>query len=143
ASTTTPSAAPAATPAPSAVKAEGWGTLKGQVVFGSAAPDVPDLVEKGKAPKDPEVCAKDGPIKSERLLVDGTTKGVKNVLVYVPKPTAVNPDAKAAAAKAEVLFDQAKCIFEPHVLGVMAGAKITLKSSDPVNHNINAKLQKN
>src|SRR5205823_14313487 len=35
------------------------------------------------------------------------------------------------------------CVFKPHVLGVMTGAKITLKSSDPVNHNINAKLQRN
>ena len=80
------------------VKAEGWGTLKGQVVFGgdTAAPKV--LVEKGKAAKDPEVCAKDAPIVSERLVVDGATKGVKNVLVYIPKPTRVNHEAKKAAA---------------------------------------------
>src|SRR5262249_29997616 len=45
--------------------------------------------------------------------------------------------------KAEVLFDQKNCVFEPHVLGLLAGAKVTLKSSDPVNHNINAKLKSN
>lgn len=153
----TPAPATAATPVPAApapattaaaspaspVKAEGWGTLKGKIVFGSNAPASGDLVEKGKAPKDPEVCAKEGSIKSERLVVDATSKGVKYALVYLPKPTAVNDKAKAAASKADVIFDQAKCVFEPHVLGVMAGAKITLKSSDPVNHNVNAKLQKN
>lgn len=140
-----PAAAPAeAAPAAAApVKSEGWGTLKGQVVFGSNAPDISVLVEQGKAPKDPEVCAKDAPIKSERLVVDGETKGVRYALVFFPKPTAVHDDAKAAAGKAEVLFDQVKCVFEPHVLGVLAGATITLKSSDPVNHNVNAKLQKN
>jgi plastocyanin len=138
--------APAATsgtsaPATTPVKAEGWGTLKGQVVFGSNPPDQPDLVEKGKAPKDPETCAKIGPIKSERLVVDGATKGVKNVLVYLSKPTAVNDEAKAGASKAQVEFDQKNCVFEPHVLGVMTGAEIELKSSDPVNHNVNARLK--
>ena len=66
---------------------------------------------------------------------------MKNVLVYIPKPTSVNDEAKKAYAATPVLFDQEKCVFEPHVLGVMAGAPITLKSSDPVNHNINAKLK--
>lgn len=134
-------AAPAASAAP--VKAEGWGTLKGQIVFGGAPPEVPVLEEKGKAEKDPQYCAKDAPIKSERLVVDGATKGVKNVLVYIPKPTAVNDEAKSAKASTDIVFDQTKCVFEPHVLGMMVGSKVTLKSSDEVNHNVNAKLQKN
>ena len=134
-------AAPAASAAP--VKAEGWGTFKGQVVFGGNAPAVAILEEKGKAEKDPQYCAKDAPIKSERLVVDEATKGVKNVLVYIPKPTAVNEEAKSAKANTEIVFDQSKCIFEPHVLGMMVGSKVTLKSSDQVNHNVNAKLQKN
>ncbi len=76
-------------------------------------------------------------------MVDKDSKGVKFALVYLPKPTGVNDEAKANAAKAEVVFDQVKCVFEPHVLGVMAGDTIKLKSSDTVNHNVNAKLQKN
>lgn len=135
------SPSPAASPAPAGGKVEGWGTLKGQITFGSAAPDVPNLVEQGKAAKDPQICAKGAPIKSQRLVVDGATKGVKFALVYLPKPTAVSDDAKAGASKADVLFDQNGCVFEPHVLGVMAGGKITLKSSDPVNHNVNARLK--
>jgi plastocyanin len=132
------------TPAPAEnVKAEGWGTLKGQITFDSNPPAPKELVEKGKAPKDPQLCAKDEPIKSQRLVVDAATKGVKNVLVYIPKPTAVNPEAKDAASKAEIVFDQEKCVFEPHVLAVMTGATITLKNSDPVNHNINSKLVNN
>ena len=46
------------------------------------------LLAQGKAPKDPEVCAKEAPIPNERLVVDAASKGVKNVLVYIPKPTA-------------------------------------------------------
>jgi plastocyanin len=139
-------AAPAASSNPGTAgtaKAGGWGTLKGQVVFGSNPPPQEILFAKGQAPKDPTVCAKDAPVLSERLVVDSATKGVKNVLVFLSKPTAVNDEAKAAAAKAQVEFDQKNCVFEPHVLAVMAGAKIELKSSDPVNHNVNAKFKSN
>jgi len=125
------------------VKAEGWGTLKGTITFNGTAPNVTELVKKGQAPKDTDFCAKDEPIKSERLIVDAGSKGVKNVLVYLSKPTAVKPEAKDAAAKAEVIFDQEKCVFEPHVIALMNGAKVVLKNSDPVNHNVNSKLKNN
>ena len=78
---------------------------------------------------------------SERLVVDGGTKGVKNVLVYLNKPTSVSDEAKKAAAATNVVFDQNKCVFDPHVLAILANSTIALKSSDPVNHNINAKLK--
>lgn len=134
--------APAASSAASSpVKAEGFGTLKGQVVLSGDAPAVKLLFEKGKAPKDPEVCAKDGPMIDEKLIVDGGTKGVKNVLIYIPKPTSVSDDAKKAYTATPVLFDQDKCVFVPHVVGIMSGSAVTLKSSDPVNHNINARLK--
>ena len=119
----------------------GWGTFKGQVVFDGAPPAVPVLQEKGKAAKDPNVCAADGPILNERLVVDAATKGVKNVLVYFPRPSAVNEDAKKAVSGKSVMFDQKKCVFEPHVLGMTVGETVTLKSSDPLNHNVNIKLK--
>ncbi len=131
----------AAAAAPSGSAAGGWGTFKGRVVFdGSrAAPKV--LQDKGKAAKDPEICAVNGPIVSEQLVVDSASSGVKNVLVYFPRPTAVNDDAKKAMLAKNVNFDQQKCVFEPHVLGMMVGETVTLKSSDNVNHNVNVKLK--
>jgi plastocyanin len=138
----TSAAAPTATPT-AAVKADGWGTLKGQIKFGGdAAAFAPKVLqEQGKAAKDPDMCAVGGPIKSERLLIDDATKGVKNVLVYIPKPTAVNEEAKKAFESSTVEFDQKGCVFHPHVLGIMAGQQVTLKSSDPKNHNVNIKLK--
>ena len=53
----------------------------------------------------------------------------------------MNEDAKKAAAAAKIEFDQKGCVFEPHVLGLMAGVPVTLKSSDPTNHNVNVKLK--
>lgn len=132
---------PAAATAAAPVKAEGWGTLKGQVVLSGDPPAPKPLVEQGKAAKDPEVCAVGAPINSEHLVVDAGTKGVKNVLVYIPKPTNVNPEAEKAAKDAKIVFDQDKCVFEPHVLAALTGVPITLKSSDPVNHNVNIKLK--
>jgi plastocyanin len=142
ATATAPAAATSPTPT-AAVKAEGWGTLKGQVTFKGTPPPPKVLAPKGKADKDPQVCAKDAPIVSERLVVDDATKGVKNVLVYIPKPTAVNEEAKSNALTAQLIFDQEKCVFKPHVLSVMTGAKVELKNSDPVNHNINSRLKNN
>ncbi len=136
-------AAPAVAPTAAAESggAPGWGTFKGRVVFDGAVPSTKILQEKGKAEKDNTVCAVEAPIVSERLVVDEASKGVKNVLVYFPRPTAVNEDAKKALTGKTVTFDQTKCIFEPHVLGMMVGETVTLKSSDPVNHNVNVKLK--
>jgi hypothetical protein len=141
ASTAAPAGAAPAAASSAPVKAEGWGTLKGQVIFNGTAPTPKVLVEKGKADKNPEVCGKDASIISERLVVDPSTKGVKFALVYFPKPTAVNEEAKKAAAAVKVTFDQKGCIFEPHVLALMSDVPITLKSSDSANHNVNAKLK--
>ena len=81
------SPAPAAAPAKDAAVAPttagaapamagGWGTFKGQVVFGGSAPAQEVLFAKGQAAKDPTICGKDAPTLSERLIVDGATKGV-------------------------------------------------------------------
>ncbi len=135
-----PKTAEAAAPAATA-SVGGWGTLKGQIVFEGTPPPAKVLQEQGKAAKDPEVCAATAPIMSERLVLDAATKGVKNVLVYLPKPSAVNEDAKKALMGKTIEFDQKKCVFEPHVLGLMTGEKVVMKSSDPLNHNVNVKLK--
>ena len=139
--TTTSTAAPSSTAPAAAVKAEGWGTLKGRVVYGGDPPQPQVLQEKGKAVKNPELCAKDAPILSERLVVDSGTKGVKNAFVYLMRPTAVNEEAKKAAATSKVVFDQKGCVFFPHSLAVMTGVPVTIKSSDPVTHNTNVQLK--
>jgi len=135
-----PSNSPAAT---SGEKAEGWGTLKGQITLKGKPPAPKVLAPKGEANKDPQVCAKDAPILSERLVVDEASKGIKNVLVYFPKAKPINEEAKSNAQTAQIVFDQEKCIFVPHVLAVMAGVKVELKNSDPVSHNINSRLRMN
>jgi len=139
--TATPITAPTtSSPSTTTAKTEGWGTLKGRVVFDGDAP------ARAVISTDPEKAKACGvtEIKSERLVVDQASKGVKNAIVYIPKPNgAVNPEAKSAKASANVVFDQKKCVFEPHVLAIMTNTKLDIKSSDPVSHNINSKVQNN
>jgi len=134
--------APAPAPAAAATKAEGWGTLKGRVLFGGEPPAQKVLVAKGDpGAKDSKICAVEA-IPSQRLVVDKASKGVRYAVVYIPKPTAVKPEARDAALKKQVVFDQRNCTFDPHVLAVMKGEKVLLKQDDPgVSHNVHSKLQ--
>ena len=129
------SAAPAA-----ATNAEGWGTLKGRVIFDGDPPTPEILVAQGSDVKDAAICAAT-PIPSEKLVVDPETKGVRWALVYIPRPSAVNPDAEAAALAAEIDFDQLNCVFEPHVLAAMKGATVNIKSDDKAGHNVHSQLR--
>lgn len=144
---TTDAAKPAETAAAPAAAAptasDGFGTLKGKVVLEGGKPTLKFLVTKGDTNvKDANVCASDN-VVNEALEVDEATKGVKNVLVYIPKPTAVNPDAVKAVMEAKIVFDQKNCVFSPHVVGIMKGQSLEITSSDPVGHNVNAKMRAN
>ena len=78
---------------------------------------------------------------SERLVVDSSTRGVKNVFIYLLRPSAINPDAKKAAESAKPEFDQKGCIYVPHAMAVMVGETVKVKSSDDKPHNVNFQLR--
>lgn len=119
--------------------AEEPGSIKGRVVWGgSYAPIEKVLIEKGKAAKDPEVCAAAGSIVSQELEVDDATKGVANVIVYLVKPSGSNPEAAKALLKAhpQAVLDQKDCVFLPHVQAIYEGQELVIKTSDSVSHNV-------
>jgi hypothetical protein len=116
-----------------------YGTIKGRLVWGGPeAPKPKVLQEKGKAQKDPEVCARDESILSQQLVVDPKTKGVAYGFAYIPRPIGENPDAvKDLVAKhPQVELDQKNCEFRPHVIAVHQDQIVVFKSSDPTNHNM-------
>jgi hypothetical protein len=116
-----------------------FGTIKGRLVWdGGTPPPAKNLVEKGAAAKDPEVCAKNTAIASRELVVDPQTKGIRYAFAYLPKPTGMNPEAaKALVAKAaKVEIDQRNCEFLPYVTAIIKDQPLVLKSSDAINHNI-------
>ena len=115
------------------------GTIKGRLVWGGdQAPEAKDLIAKGKSEKDPGVCAKDAAIPDESLVVDPKTKGIKNAIVYLVKPTKDNPEAvKALVAKApQVEIDQQNCRFIPRSTVLHADQVVVFKATDQTNHNV-------
>jgi len=78
-------------------------------------------------------CGKINPNKvTTRHYVVGKDGGLANVFVYLK-------DAKAAPATGDSpMLDQAGCMYDPYVLGVVTGQKFKVKNSDSELHNVHA-----
>jgi hypothetical protein len=119
-------------------RAEGWGTLKGQVVWDG---DVPEPV-KLTVNKDEGHCLSKGPILKEENVVNPKNKGVRWTIVYLineegfNKDVPVHPSLKDIKNKV-VEVDQPCCKFEPHLLALREGQTLVVKNSSPIAHNVN------
>ncbi len=112
--------------------AQDYGNVTGQFVLKGAVPKL-DPVKLGE--KDLQICSPKTPLPENRLIVDGKTKGIANIFVYLKKaPRKIHPSLKASKQKT-VVFDQKNCRFEPHVLLVRTDQEVLVKSDDPINHN--------
>ena len=115
-----------------AVVGTGWATLKGKFTYEGDPPTMPPY----DVNKDQATCAPGGKAPSqEYLVVDGSTKGIANIVVYARDVSRVHDDA--APSEEGIEFDQKVCRFLTHVLGVSVNQPITLKNSDDVGHNTN------
>lgn len=108
----------------------GWGTLKGRFVF-AGTPGAPKPLV---ADKDTEVCSKGGMKLLDRsLLVDPSSKGLANVVVFARKASRV----KNPVPETPVVFDQKQCEFLSPVFAARVGQPVDVKNSDPIGHNTN------
>jgi len=110
---------PAAAPG---VAAQGKGTIAGKVVFKGS-------YTQGKLSigKDREVC---GDSKPDPTLLVGADNGLQNAVIQIT-------DLRQGESPArEVVLDQLKCEYVPHVLVIPTGAKVTIKNSDGILHNV-------
>ncbi len=122
-----------------AATGQGHGTIKGRLVWGGSQIPEPKVEEaQGKAKKDPEVCAKDGPILSKELVINPANKGVANGFAYLVRPKGSNPAALAELLKKspKVEIDQKGCEFLPHCVAINNQQLMIFKSSDPASHNV-------
>ena len=116
--------------ADAAVTGTGWGTLRGRFVFAGAPPQAKPLV----VDKDTEVCSVGGMKLLDRsVLVDASSKGLANVVVFARKTSRV----KTAAAEAPAVFDQKNCEFLSPVFAARVGQQVDVRNSDPIGHNTN------
>jgi hypothetical protein len=108
----------------------GWGTLKGRFTFAGTPGQPKALV----VDKDTEVCSMGGMKLLDRsLLVDGSTKGLANVVVFARKTSRV----KNPVSETPLVFDQKNCEFLSPVFAARVGQPVDVKNSDPIGHNTN------
>lgn len=108
----------------------GWATLKGRFIYDGDPPQMPLYPVN----KDEATCAPGGAAPpQEYLLVDGSSKGIANVAIYLRKASRVHESAQPSSES--VVFDQKACVFLTHVMAVTAGQPLELKNSDNVGHN--------
>ncbi len=113
-----------------AVGGTGWASLKGRFVFsGTPGEPMPLIVDKDTA-----VCSKDGmKLYDQSLRVDGSTKGLADVVVFVRKASRV----KDPVPSEQLVFDQKNCEFISPVFAARVGQPVDVRNSDPIGHNTN------
>lgn len=74
-----------------------------------------------------------GPVLTRHFVV-GEGSGLGNVYVYVK----AGLDGKTFPAPADkAVMDQKSCLYEPYVMGAVAGQTVEIRNSDPFLHNVN------
>lgn len=112
------------------VTGTGWGTLTGRFTYAGTPGDPQALV----VDKDLEVCGKAGMKLLDRaLLVDPSSKGVSNVVVFARKTARV----KNPVPDVPLVFDQKNCEFLAPVFAARVGQPVDVRNSDPIGHNTN------
>jgi plastocyanin len=106
--------------------AQNTGAISGNIFFKGTPPKRGVLDMSG----DP-VCA--GEHNEPVLAPDGKVNAngtLPNVFLYIESVPGNFPTPPAAT------LDQVGCMYEPHVLGVMAGQELLIVSKDPTTHNV-------
>lgn len=109
------------------------GAIVGIVKFDGDVPTAKIL----KVDKDEQTCGHENKL-SEELVVNGESRGIKNVVVSL-----VDIASGKKADITTVALDQKECLFSPHVLVVSAGASVDLLNSDNLMHNLHSWSIKN
>jgi plastocyanin len=134
----TPAAAPAAGGAAQTPDEANGATITGKVTLDGAKP-VMKAIDMSANP----VCMRAHPAAqlSEEVIV-GANGAIKDAFVWIKDGDAVTTKTWTVPA-ASATLDQNGCMYKPHVLGVMAGQNIDIKTSDATNHNIHPMPQVN
>jgi hypothetical protein len=111
------------------VEVPNGGVLTGTVRFAGPPPPVPPIAVN----KNRDVCGERVP--SEALVV-GPGGGVRGAVVMLEGVR------RGKRPQGEVLLDNRRCLFVPHVAATVAGGRVRVKNSDPILHNTHGFLGK-
>lgn len=110
------------------------GSVTITVKYDGNPPEVKPIPTNGK---DEDLCGKE--IANESLVVDASSKGIKNAVVDIP----VTKGKKFEAPKDPIVIDNAKCAFVPHVRVIGKRSRVAFENTDSKVHNVKANAQKN
>ena len=111
------------------------GSVQGTVVFDDAPPRLPTL----DMAADPACQAKHKGSVQARILELGPGKTMGNVFVQVKNA----PPANRPVPKEPVIIDQVGCLYQPRVVGVMAGQPLLFRNSDRLMHTVRSQSTTN
>jgi plastocyanin len=118
----------------------GKGTVTGKVRLTGKAPEMAML-------KNEPCCEGARPIREETVVVDPSSGGLANAIVYVVSgQTATGSPVNLVGTgkgRAPAVLDQKNCQYVPHVMAVQIGQTVTLKSSDDTLHNVHYTAESN
>ena len=128
------------------VQAQSWGDLTATFKVDGTAPKPKAIA----VTKDIPICGNQG-LVDESLVVNSANNGLQNVIVYLyvnardPKANKRPPvhESYKGAEKTEVLLDNVKCRFEPHITILRTTQTLIAGNKDNTGHNTNLQTLKN
>ena len=113
------------------ITVEKGGSIAVSVKLTKAPPSVPV-----KLNKDQKGCGHET-MESGRAVFNAETLALANAVVWlVDIAKGKDFEGEIAEANRTVVLDQKGCAYVPHVMLVRPGAKVSIKNSDPVQHNV-------
>lgn len=118
---------------------DGWGSIRGRVVFAGEPIPEPETVQAVKNHHDQKHCLSKGPLLSEDCVINKKNRGVRWVIVWLQtedgRAPPIHPSLKQVP-KEKVVVDQPCCMFTPHAVVVRKGQELLVKNSAPIPHSI-------
>jgi len=108
------------------------GTLRGVVRFLGEPPARRPLPVASTAG-----CGDAAPLSDALVVREGL---VANVLVHAKR--GVKPESVSPPSEEAVVLDQRGCTYSPHVVALRVGQPLSVRNSDPITHNVNAKPER-
>ena len=115
-----------------AVSSFAFAEIKGKVTLEGKAPEMKEIDMSAVK----ECAAQHADPVTEQTVVADDKGNLANVIVAIKK--AEGQDLPGEASQEPAVLDQKGCMYEPHVLALMAGQEMVVKNDDPFLHNVHA-----
>lgn len=111
---------------------DGCGVLRGRFVYAGTPPDAARPAGGGERSESGEASI----LSDDAIVVEPTTRGIKNVVIYARSVPRVHPSYNEASTSsgAKVLVELKQHAFDPRILALQLSQSLTVRNRDPVVH---------